>query len=315
MTPRSGPAPGIGLSAGGGRRNWKRGDGRYEPGALGHSHGVFLLSTGAFPRSSQATPLTSPGVLDDQEQFEPSPLRTLILCGGKGTRAYPHSLEVPKPLMAVGDSPILLHLMEIYARQGFTDFVLAAGYRADLIEEFAAQVRVTRRDWRIEVVDGGEETGTGGRISGSTLVTDLGDTFFATYGDGLGAIDLSRLLSFHRSHRGMVTVTAVALPSPYGTLEWNDAGQVKRFIEKPKLMDHWINAGFFVIDNRALDVWHGDDLEREVLPELATKGELFVYQHSGFWKSMDTYKDALELTALCREGEGPWATSPASESS
>jgi glucose-1-phosphate cytidylyltransferase len=253
-------------------------------------------------------------VLDDQEQFEPT-LRTLILCGGKGTRAYPQSLEVPKPLMAVGDLPILLHLMGIYARQGFRDFVLAAGYRADLIEEFAAGVRAIERDWLIEVIDTGEETGTGGRISGSADVTDLGETFFATYGDGLGAIDLRQLLSFHRSHGGLATVTAVALPSPYGTLEWNDKGQVKRFLEKPKLNDHWINAGFFVIERRALDSWQGDDLEREVLPDLAALGELFVHQHFGFWKSMDTYKDALELTALCKEGEGPWATSPVSASS
>jgi len=237
-------------------------------------------------------------------------MQTLILCGGAGTRAYPHTLEVPKPLMKVGDSPILLHLMEIYARQGFDEFVLSAGYRADLIAEFAADLPEL---WSVEVVDTGEGTGTAGRIIG--CADQLGSTFFATYGDGLGSIDLPALLSFHRSHSGAVTVTAVPLPSPYGTLEWDEQSRVRRFIEKPRLSDHWVNAGFFVFDSRAFDQWDGDDLEREVLPALAAAGELYVHQHSGFWRSMDTYKDALALSALCEKGGGPWTTLSEPESS
>ncbi|HXQ75819.1 MAG TPA: sugar phosphate nucleotidyltransferase [Acidimicrobiales bacterium] len=237
-------------------------------------------------------------------------MQTLILCGGKGTRAYPQSLEMPKPLMTVGDSPILLHLMEIFARQGFDDFVLAGGYRVDMLRSFAADLSAP---WTVQVIDTGLDTGTGGRIIG--CASALGRTFFATYGDGLGSVDLASLLSFHRSHGGAVTVTAVPLPSPYGTLEWDETGRVERFVEKPRLPDHWINAGFFVIDDRAFDHWVGDDLEREVLPTLAAAGELYVYQHFGFWRSMDTYKDALELSALCAEGDGPWTTSPGPESS
>jgi glucose-1-phosphate cytidylyltransferase len=237
-------------------------------------------------------------------------MQTLILCGGKGTRAYPQSLEMPKPLMAVGDAPILLHIMEIYARQGFTDFVLAGGYRIDLLKAFADDLD---RPWSVEVIDTGEDTGTGGRIIG--CADALGPSFLATYGDGLGSVDLSALLEFHRSHGGAVTVTAVPLPSPYGTIEWDASGRVERFVEKPRLSDHWINAGFFVIDRRAFDHWDGDDLERQVLPALAAAGELYVYPHSGFWRSMDTYKDALELTALCAEGDGPWTTLPGPESS
>ena len=242
-------------------------------------------------------------------------MQTLILCGGKGTRAYPQSLEVPKPLMAVGDSPILLHLMQIFARQGFTDFVLAGGYRADLLDAFAGTLP---QDWKTQVIDTGEDTGTAGRIVRCTAALgsgELGGTFFATYGDGLGSIDLKALLEVHRSHRGAVSVTAVPLPSPYGTLEWDETGRVTRFVEKPRLFDHWINAGFFVMDERAVRAWQGDDLERDVLPALAEAGELYVYKHVGFWRSMDTYKDALELSALCREGDGPWTTLPASESS
>jgi glucose-1-phosphate cytidylyltransferase len=239
-------------------------------------------------------------------------MRTVILCGGKGTRALPHSLEVPKPLLAVGEIPILQHLMRIYANQGLTDFVLAAGYRADLIRDFAGSLD---EGWAVEVVDSGEDTGTGGRIQACAEATDLGGTFHATYGDGLGCVDLRSLTAFHNSHAGAVTVTAVPLPSPYGTLRWDEDGRVTDFTEKPRLADHWINAGFFVVDRRAFDHWTGDDLEREVLPALAQAKELFVHRHDGFWKSMDTYKDALELSALCREGDGPWTTLPASESS
>jgi glucose-1-phosphate cytidylyltransferase len=242
-------------------------------------------------------------------------MKTLILCGGKGTRAYPQSLEMPKPLMAVGESPILLHLMGIFARQGFTDFVLAAGYRADMLETFAETLP---EDWSVKVIDTGVDTGTAGRIVRSAAALGpqgMGESFFATYGDGLGSIDLKALLDFHRSHPGAVSVTAVPLPSPYGTLEWDKTGRVTRFVEKPKLSDHWINAGFFVIDERAFDSFEGDDLERDVLPSLADAGELYVHKHAGFWRSMDTYKDALELSALCREGDGPWTTLPASESS
>ena len=237
-------------------------------------------------------------------------MQTLILCGGKGTRAYPHTLSVPKPLLTVGDRPVLQHVMEIYARQGFDDFVLSAGYRADLVAEFAADLPDA---WRVQVVDTGEDTGTAGRILGCT--EQLGPTFMATYGDGLGAVDVGALLARHRAHRGSATVTAVPLPSPYGTMEWDDDGRVRRFREKPRLADHWINAGFFVMDRRAFDHFAGDDLEQDVLPALATAGELYVYRHTGFWRSMDTYKDALALTALCREGEGPWMTLPERESS
>ncbi len=228
-------------------------------------------------------------------------MRVLILCGGKGTRAYPHTLELPKPLMQVGDVPILRHVMEIYARQGFCDFVLSAGYRADLIGAFATELPPA---WEVEVVDTGEETGTAGRVTGCADL--LGPTFMVTYGDGLGSVDLGALLAFHRGHGGAMTLTGVPLPSPYGTMEWDETGRVSRFIEKPRLADHWINAGFFVLEHMALDRWSGDDLERQVMPAMAAAGELYVYRHTGFWRSMDTYKDALELSDLCREGEEPW---------
>lgn len=236
--------------------------------------------------------------------------KTLILCGGKGVRAYPHTADLPKPLMKVGEEPILRHIMEIFAAQGFSDFVLAGGFRVDLIESFASGLPPA---WNVEVIDTGEDTGTAGRVAKSAHL--LGPTFFATYGDGLGDVDLRELLRSHRSHDGAATVTVVPLPSQYGVIEWDGTGRVTRFVEKPKLGDHWINAGFFAFDDVALSQWEGDDLEREVLPALAESGQLHVYRHDGFWRSMDTYKDALELSAMWREGDAPWTTSSTSQSS
>jgi glucose-1-phosphate cytidylyltransferase len=229
-------------------------------------------------------------------------VRTLILCGGKGTRAYPRTLEVPKPLMEVGGRPILAHVMEIYARQGFTDFVLAAGIMADQIEAFAAHLP---GGWQVEVVDTGPDTNTGGRVAKCTGL--MGDTFFVTYADGLGDVDLHALAMFHASHGGSATITTVPLPSQYGTVQCDDSERVTHFLEKPRLPDHWINAGFFVLDAQASRWFEGDDFERQVMPALAAAGELHAYRHAGFWRSMDTYKDALELTALCSSGWPPWA--------
>lgn len=231
-------------------------------------------------------------------------LKTLVLCGGRGTRAYPYTVDLPKPLLEVAGRPVVRHLMEIYAEQGFAEFVLAAGYRSDLMTEFVTDLPEA---WSVELVDTGEDTNTGGRVE--QCRDRMGDTFFLTYADGLGNVDLARLAEFHLGHGGAATVTTVPLPSPYGTLDLDDSGRVRVFREKPRLPDHLINAGFFVVDQLAFDHWRGDDLERQVLPELAAVGELFGYLHTGFWQSMDTYKDALALTALCQDGAGPWVRS------
>lgn len=230
-------------------------------------------------------------------------VRTVILCGGKGTRAYPQTVSVPKPLLEVDGKPVVNHVMEIYAKHGFKDFVLATGYKHEAVVEFAAGLH---NDWTVDVIDTGEETNTGGRVR--KIADHVGDTFFVTYSDGLGDVDLQATLDHHNAHPGFATMTTVPLPSQYGTVEFNDDGQVQRFREKPKLPDHYINGGFFVFDRRCFDAWpaDGEDLERDVLPSFGAAGELYVYKHTGFWKSMDTYKDALELTALCAEGKPPW---------
>jgi glucose-1-phosphate cytidylyltransferase len=239
-------------------------------------------------------------------------VRTIILCGGRGTRAYPSTLDLPKPLMDVGGRPVLAHLMDIYAAQGFTEFVLAAGYLGEQLVTFAKDAPAA---WDVEVVDTGEDTKRGARVL--QLADRVGDPFFLTYGDGLGNVDLQALLDFHRSHPGAATMTTVPLPSPYGTLHIDGGGRVHGFSEKPRLPDHPINAGFFVFDRRVFDLWPdpGEDLEREVLVALSERDELFAFEHAGFWKSMDTYKDSRALGALCADGPGPWMDQPGAASS
>jgi glucose-1-phosphate cytidylyltransferase len=238
-------------------------------------------------------------------------IKTLILCGGKGTRAYPHTLDLPKPLLHIDGRPILAHIMQIYATQGFKRFVLSAGFKWELIDDFAAE---TPSDWEVEVVNTGEEALTGARIA--KCRDHLGDTFFATYGDGVGDIDLSQLLRFHASHRRSATVTVVPLPSPYGVIEHDRDGRVAAMVEKPVLTEHWINAGFFVMSKSVFEHWQGEDLEREVLPALSAADELYAFRHEGFWRSMDTAKDAEALTKLSRstlgkgEDDPPWLRSP-----
>ena len=227
------------------------------------------------------------------------PSATVILCGGKGTRAYPHTVEVPKPLLEVAGRPVLWHVMELYAEQGWQRFVLAAGFKAELIWKFANGLP---SEWDVEVLDTGEDTNTGGRIL--RCREHLDGTFFATYADGLANIDLDALARFHGSHVGTATLTTVPLPSQYGTLDVDAEGKVRNFREKPVLADHWINAGFFVFDEAAFDNWDGEDLERDVLPSLGARGDLFAYRHRG-----------LELTKLCGEGHPPWTHSETHASS
>lgn len=228
-------------------------------------------------------------------------MKVVILCGGKGTRSYPFTEYFPKPMMPICGTPVLVHLMRIYAQQGFDQFVLSAGHRKEILEDY-----FDRRfhDWTIEIVDTGADADTGDRIRRCADV--VSDTFFATYGDGLGNVDLRRLLAFHNASGGAATVTSVPLRSQYGTVVSDPGGKVAQFIEKPLIREHWINAGFFVFSRRAFDEWEGHNLEVDVLPHLARRDMLFAYQHKGFWKSMDTSKDQQELEALMRNGAAAW---------
>jgi glucose-1-phosphate cytidylyltransferase len=225
-------------------------------------------------------------------------MKVVILAGGKGTRAYPFTDLFPKPMMPLCGRPILVHIMGLYAEQGFTDFIIAAGHRQEAIVDYF-DGRFS--DWRVRILDTGTETDTGERIR--RCLDHVGGTFFATYGDGVGDIDLRALLSCHQAAGGAATVTSVPLRSQYGTLEFDADGRVQSFREKPVIDDHWINAGFFVFEREALAQLPGDNLEQDVLPALAAGAGLYAYRHRGFWRSMDTDKDRQELEKLMENGQ------------
>lgn len=231
-----------------------------------------------------------------------SGMKVVILCGGKGTRSYPFTEYLPKVMMPIHGSPIIMHLMHIFARQGVTEFVLAAGHRKEmLIDYFEGR----RTDWKITIVDTGEESDTGERIR--RCADYVGDRFFATYGDGLGDVDLAKLVACHEQAGRLATLTTVQLRSQYGLVAFDAQGVVTAFHEKPVIPDHWINAGFFVFERAAFDRWGGASLESDVLTDLAVDRQLNVYRHDGFWRSMDTSKDQQELERLCGNGTPPWA--------
>jgi glucose-1-phosphate cytidylyltransferase len=233
-------------------------------------------------------------------------IKIVILCGGKGTRAYPFSEHFPKVMMPVNGTPVLVHLMRMYAAQGFKDFVLAAGHRKEMLLDYFDGRRL---DWNVDIVDTGEDADTGDRIIRCGV--HVGESFMATYGDGLGNVDLQALLATHKRSGSLATLTTVPLRSQYGLVVFDDAGKVQRFEEKPLVRDYWINAGFFVFEKRALFDWRGHNLEQDVLTDLARRGELGVYEHNGFWKSMDTSKDQSELEAMCEGARvPPWMESP-----
>jgi glucose-1-phosphate cytidylyltransferase len=230
-----------------------------------------------------------------------SPMKVVILCGGRGTRAYPFTEYLPKVMMPINGTPILIHLMRLYAAQGFKDFVLAAGHRQEMLRDYFEGRQL---DWNVEIVDTGDDADTGDRIF--RCGAHVGDRFFATYGDGLGNVDLNALVQAHMQSKALATLTTVPLRSQYGLVVFDDSNRVLRFEEKPLVRDYWINAGFFVFEKQALLQWRGHNLEQEVLPEFARKNQLYVNRHDGFWKSMDTSKDQQELERLCSGTTPPW---------
>jgi len=228
----------------------------------------------------------------------------VILCGGRGTRLRERTESVPKALVEIGGKPILWHVIGIYAAQGFERFVLATGYLGEMVEEFIAG-----ESWPggigVECVDTGLDTPTGGRIA--RLGEQLGgESFCATYADGVADIDLNAQLSFHHEHGTMATVTVVQPHLQWGVAEIGDDHMVEGFVEKPR-SQHWINGGFFCFEPGALDYMAADSvLEREPLERLANDKQLAAFRHDGFWDCMDTYKDAVVLNDLWAAGAAPW---------
>ena len=233
-----------------------------------------------------------------------APREVAILCGGRGTRLQEHTREIPKPLVEIGGMPILWHVIQIYAAQGYRSFLLCTGYRGEMIEQF-----VKAESWpdgtSVTCVDTGLDTPTGGRLH---LVRDRidGRTFCATYSDGVADIDLDALVREHAQSGETATMTVVQPELQFGVTELGEDGIVHGFKEKPR-SQHWINGGFFCFEPDVFDYLDEDSvLERTPLERLAAEGKLKGYRHMGFWECMDTYKDSVQLNDLWEQGCPPW---------
>lgn len=253
-------------------------------------------------------------------------MKVVILAGGLGTRLSEETTLRPKPLVEIGDRPILWHIMKIYAAHGLNDFIICCGYKGELIKSYFSNyflmtsdvsVDLSNRsiqylthsdvDWKITMVDTGLETMTGGRIKRIANYLD-GDTFCLTYGDGVSNVDIGASIKFHKSHNRAATVTAVPSPGRFGILDLDGQDRVSRFHEKPDYEMGWINGGFFVLNKDVLDYIEGDKTiwERTPLEQLAADNQLSAFKHSGFWRPMDTLRDKNELNQLWASGNAPW---------
>lgn len=255
-------------------------------------------------------------------------MKVAILAGGVGSRLSEETQVKPKPMVEIGGKPILWHIMMHYAQCGFKDFVIALGYRGEVIKKYMVDYcslnsnltvdlgsgRIDlhgdgeRSDWKVDLIDTGINTLTGGRIK--RLAPYIGgETFMLTWGDGVSDVNLTDLLAFHRAHGKLATLTAVRPPARFGHLQMNGC-QVTEFSEKPQTAEGWINGAFFVLEPQVFDYIAGDDTqwEKEPLETLARQGELMAYTHTSFWQCMDTLRDKVYLEKLWQEGNAPWRT-------
>jgi glucose-1-phosphate cytidylyltransferase len=255
-------------------------------------------------------------------------MNIVILCGGLGTRLREETEFRPKPMVNIGNRPILWHIMKIYAHYGYKNFILALGYKGEMIknyfchyeimnndvtiklgppEEIIIHQRHEEKDWRITLADTGEKSLKGARLKKVEKYIDE-DTFMATYGDGVGDIDINALLAFHKSHKRLATVTGLSHTSRFGELKL-EGDQVVSFCEKPQDDGGLINGGFFVFNKKIFDYLSTDndcDLEYGPLEKIAQEGQLMVYRHKGFWACMDTLRDVEYLNKLWKESQAAW---------
>jgi glucose-1-phosphate cytidylyltransferase len=252
-------------------------------------------------------------------------MKVAILAGGHGTRLAEETEVKPKPMVEIGGRPILWHIMRIYSHQGFNDFVIALGYKGDIIKKYMVDycalcsdltvnlkngdVKIhdgEKLDWNVDLIDTGLNTQTGGRIKKLKPYVN-NKTFMLTWGDGVSDIDLKKLLKFHRSHGKLATLTAVRPPARYGHLELN-GDAISEFSEKPQAKEGWINGAFFVLEPKVFDYIDGDDTqwEKEPLENLAKDGQLMAYRHNSFWQCMDTLREKYILQKYWDSGEAPW---------
>lgn len=255
-------------------------------------------------------------------------MKVVILAGGLGTRLLEETSDKPKPMIEIGEKPILCHIMSIYSRYGFNDFVICLGYKGHVIKDYFARYFLKHADvtfdflntdrqmtihnysaepWKVTLVDTGKDSMTGGRVK--RIQPYIGDeTFMLTYGDGLSDIDVGQLVAFHRAHGKLATVTATQPAGRFGSLTIRDDHSVTGFMEKPPGDGGWISAGFFVMEPGVFPYLEGDRtvLEQEPLERLARDGQLMAYPFTGFWQPMDTLKDKHDLEELWKTGQAAW---------
>lgn len=259
-------------------------------------------------------------------------MKAVILCGGQGTRIRDVSEVLPKPMLPIGNKPIVWHIMKGYAAAGVNEFVLCLGYKGWLIKEFFLNYRAmthdvtvtlgkkpavevlgtgTDEDWSVTLAETGEATMTGGRVAAIRKYVQNDALFCLTYGDGVADIDIKALLAFHQSHGKVATVTAVRPPGRFGEMRLSGE-RVSEFNEKPQTTEGFINGGFFVCDSKRFFDFLGDapntTLENEPMRKLADAGELVAWKHPGFWQPMDTYREYALLNDLWARGAAPWKT-------
>ena len=254
-------------------------------------------------------------------------MKLIILAGGYGSRLSEETVLKPKPLVEIGNKPLIWHIMKIYSSYGINDFMILCGYKGHLIKEYfinyskynsdleintnSNKFKVLRKpleDWNIKLIDTGESTLTGGRLYRIKKYIKPNETFCLTYGDGVATVNIKKLIQFHKKNKKNCTVTAAQPKGRYGSIDINLKGMVSNFIEKPSGDKMWINGGFFVLNKKSLrflkndsDIW-----EHEGLKKLADLGELAAYKHTGFWKAVDTLSDKKYLDNLWSSGKAPW---------
>jgi glucose-1-phosphate cytidylyltransferase len=253
-------------------------------------------------------------------------MKVVILAGGLGTRLSEETVLRPKPMVDIGDKPILWHIMKIYSKFGFNEFIICLGYKGYFIKEYFTNYFLHQSDvtidlsnntlqthqsqaepWKITLVDTGKTSMTGGRIK--RVQPYVGnERFLLTYGDGVGNVNLTTLLDYHTAHGKLLTVTAVQPSGRFGALNLNHNEEVTSFLEKPKGDGAWINGGFFVCEPGVFDYIEGDQTvwEREPMEQIADDGQMVAYKHAGFWKPMDTLRDKHELETEWQSGNAPW---------
>ena len=230
-------------------------------------------------------------------------MKVIILAGGFGTRLSEYTNTIPKPMIHVGNKPILHHIMQFYANFGHTDFYIALGYKGEVIKKYFSNID---SDWKINLIDTGANSMTGGRVKRLQKIIGK-ETFMLTYGDGLSDININNLVSFHKNHGKMVTISAVRPPARFGALKLKDS-EVISFKEKSQLTESWINGGFFVMEPNFFELLSSDEtvLEKEPLEKVASMKELVAFRHEGFWQCMDHKLDKDLLDDMCSKKEAPW---------